>query len=155
MTTFNKGSVLLLLSLWLISCSGGTHENAATVDLSARKKMYYEQYMVQGRVLYQQNCANCHQEDGKGLGRVIPPLAKADYMLDNMKRTTCIIKYGIDGSIFVNGEQYKQAMPANAQLTDIEVAQILTFIGNSWSNEKGYYSVNEVSKYLEDCSLSY
>lgn len=146
------GGSIALLFLLLNSCSGGSHENAATADLSTRQKMYYEQYMVQGRVLYQQYCANCHQEDGSGLGRVIPPLAQADYMLEDMAHTACVIKHGLEGSIVVNGVQYNQAMPANKQLTDMEIAQIITFIGNSWTNEAGYYSVSQVAEELEKCS---
>ncbi len=147
------GGGLILLFLLLNSCSGGAHENTATADLSSRQKMYYEQYMVQGRLLYQQHCANCHQEDGSGLGRVIPPLAQADYMLNDMGRTACVIKHGLEGSIVVNGVQYNQAMPANKQLTDMEIAQIITFIGNSWTNEAGYYSVIQVTDQLEECNL--
>lgn len=102
--------------------------------------------------MYQQHCINCHQEDGTGLGKLIPPLSGADYMLDNIARTACLIKYGMDGEIIVNGQDYNQPMPANEQLTDIEVAQILTYITNSWQNEEGYFSVKEVSTYLDSCN---
>lgn len=144
-------AVWIILILLITSCSGGTHNNSATVDLSTREKMYYEQYMVQGKILYSNHCENCHQEDGSGLGRVIPPLKKADYMLENMARTACIIKQGMEGTIVVNGEEYNQPMPANEELTDIEIAQIMTYIGNSWSNEAGYYPVTKVSELLKSC----
>jgi len=140
------------LVLFLFSCDGGAHENAATENLSTQEKMRYEQYMVQGRVLYQLYCTNCHQEDGSGLGKLIPPLAKSDYMLDDIGRTACIIKYGMEGTIIVNGQDYNQPMPANEQLTDIEVAQILTYITNTWSNEAGYFSVKEISIQLDSCN---
>ena len=150
--TFYTLRMLCFISLsMLFSCSGGSHENAATRDLSAREKMYYEQYRVQGRTLYQQHCVNCHQEDGSGLGRLISPLKEADYLLEDFGRAACIIKYGMEGSILVNGIDYNQPMPANEQLTDIEVAQILTYITNSWQNQSGYFPVSKVSTYLDNC----
>ena len=133
------------------ACSGGVNDNPATASLSTREKMRYEQYMVQGKLLYQQKCSNCHQEDGSGLARLIPPLDSADYMLSDMGRTACIIKNGMEGAIEVNGILYNQPMPTNEQLTDIEVAQILTYVGNAWSNQSGYYSAGKVSDILEKC----
>lgn len=148
-----KNASMLIFSaiFFMFSCSGGQHENAATEGLSMQDKMYFEQYMVQGRVLYGQHCANCHQEDGTGLGRLIPPLAQTDYMLNHPDRTACVIKNGLEGEIGVNGIIYNQPMPANEGLTAIEIAQIMTFISNSWGNEKGYISVKQVDAYLESC----
>jgi mono/diheme cytochrome c family protein len=57
----------------------------------------------------------------------------------------------MEGSILVNGIDYNQPMPANEQLTDIEVAQILTYITNSWQNQSGYFPVSKVSTYLDNC----
>lgn len=144
---------LLGFCVLLFSCGGGAHENSATKNLGTRDKMYYEQYMVQGRGLYQKHCANCHKKDGSGLGRLIPPLAEADYMLNDIPRTACIIKYGMKGEIIVNGIDYNQAMPANEQLTDIEIAQITTYIANSWNNEAGYFSVKDVGVFLDSCNF--
>jgi len=154
MQALNRFSFFSGFCFLLIACSGGAHENAATKDLGTREKMYYEQYMVQGRILYKQHCANCHKEEGSGLGRLIPPLAGADYMLNDIPRTACIIKYGMEGEIVVNGVDYNQAMPANNQLTDIEIAQITTYVSNSWNNASGYYSVKDVSAFLDSCDFS-
>ncbi len=113
--------------------------------------MRFNQYMVYGQALYAKHCLNCHKEDGKGLGRVIPPLASADYMLEDMGRTACIIKYGLEESIVVNSIDYKQKMPANEKLTTLEIAQVTTYIMNSWENDGGYIPVKEIATYLENC----
>ncbi|MFP4089739.1 MAG: c-type cytochrome [Cyclobacteriaceae bacterium] len=146
------GSALLFfLSFLFVRCGGGQFQNEATADLSMQDKMYYEQYMVHGERLYKQQCANCHQEDGSGLGRLIPPLAQSDYMLEDVGRTLCIIRNGMEGEIIVNGQHYKQEMPANEKLTDIEVAQIATYVYNSWGNAQGFIPVREASAYLDAC----
>lgn len=132
-------------------CNNEQQENKAITALSTEDKMRYKQYMVQGEALYATYCANCHQEDGTGLRKLIPPLENSDYMLKDVKRTLCIIKYGMEGKILVNGTDYHQKMPDNEQLKDIEIAQIATFIYNSWGNQQGYISVREVSSHLDNC----
>lgn len=140
-----------VVSYIAFGCSGGKYENKATKVLSTADKMRYEQYMVQGEMLYKTHCANCHQTDGTGFRRLIPPLAGSDYMIQDVKHTLCIIKYGMEGKIFVNGIDYNQKMPGNEQLKDIEIAQIATFIYNSWGNQQGYISVKEVRSQLDTC----
>ena len=144
-------STLLFLIIFISGCSAGQHENEATKNLSAEDKMHYEQYMVQGETLYNTYCSNCHQKDGTGLRRLIPPLVQSDYLLKDEKRTVCIIRNGIQGHISVNNIDFNQKMPANKDLKDIEIAQITTFIYNSWGNEKGYISVGKTSTYLNAC----
>lgn len=143
---------LILACLFLVFGCKSKNENASSENLSTLEEMHYSQYIVYGRQLYVTHCSNCHQEDGSGLGRLIPPLAKSDYMLENISRTVCLIKYGLQGSIIVNEEEYHQEMPANEKLTALEIAQITTYIMNSWGNEKGYISVKDAIDYLEECN---
>ncbi len=146
-----KLGILLLTLGFLSSCDGSKFQNSATQDLSRADKLHYEQYMIQGQQLYKTYCSNCHQPDGTGLGRLIPPLSQSDYMLENPYRTFCIIKYGLNKEIVVNGEAYNQPMPANERLTNIEIAQITTYIYNSWGHERGYIPVKEVSQEINKC----
>ncbi|MTI29418.1 c-type cytochrome [Xanthovirga aplysinae] len=114
--------------------------------LSRREQIKFKQYMTEGRRLYIANCANCHQKDGKGLARLIPPLAESDYMAKNVERTICIIKNGLEGEILVNGISYNQPMPAHTNLTNIEIAEIVTYIHNSWGSFNGIVDVKDVEK---------
>lgn len=132
--------LLLFLTLGLtIGCSG----NAEQIKL--------KQYIAEGQKLYMLNCANCHQEDGRGLGTLYPPLAHSDYIMADPNRAICLIRYGIEGPIEVNGLQYDMAMPENRNLTALEIAEITTFITNYWGGQKGLIPVNEVEKVLNDC----
>ena len=107
-------------------------------------------YAVNGKRLYENNCGNCHQNDGKGLGKLIPPLRDSDYFKESMHRSIWIMKYGQKGEIIVNGESYNQAMPANPNLTPLEISQISTYLYNIWGMNEGEISSSQVEKYLKE-----
>ncbi|MGB3588239.1 MAG: cytochrome c [Tunicatimonas sp.] len=143
---------VVLFTCWFLSgCDGGKFQNSATQNLSRADKLHYEQYMIQGQQLYATHCSNCHQPDGTGLGQLIPPLSQSDYMLESLSRTLCIIKYGLNEEVVVNGKAYDQPMPANERLTNIEIAQITTYIYNSWEHEQGYIPVKKVAQEISKC----
>src|SRR5258708_23761652 len=81
------------------------------------KNTRYRQYFAQGQVLYEKNCSNCHQKNGKGLGLVYPPLAASDYLEKNFKTSLCFMKYGATGEIIVNGKNFNKPMPGVPSLT--------------------------------------
>ena len=110
------------------------------------------QYLVQGEQLYEQHCSNCHQSDGKGFGLLYPPLADADYLKRNKDQVICIIKNGMQGPVTVNGKIYDQAMPANNQLTNLEIAEIVTYVYSRWGGEVRIVEVNQVSRVLRGCN---
>ena len=134
------------VTLLLLSACTHKSENG---DSSSVK---FQQYFVQGQVLYQKYCSNCHQANGKGLGRVYPPIDKSDFMDKNFEEVICIIKYGSQGPLMVNGVEYNMAMKGNPQLTELEVAEITTYIYNSWSRQKGLVNVKEVTEILARCT---
>jgi cytochrome c551 len=107
--------------------------------------------MVQGEILYNTHCSSCHQRDGSGLGLIYPPLNSSDYMEENFEQVICLIKNGIKGEIVVNGKSYNMEMQGFPQLTDLEIAEISTFIYNSWTHEKGMIGPQETRKILDSC----
>jgi cytochrome c551 len=111
----------------------------------------FTQYYNQGETLYQKNCSNCHQKSGSGLGLVYPPLDSSDYMEKNFKDVICLIRNGKKGELIVNGKKFNQPMPAIPTLTDLEIAEIATYIYNTWSHQKGLVEVKEVSELLKAC----
>jgi hypothetical protein len=72
-------------------------------------------------------------------------------MQENVKQVMCLIKNGKSGTLRVNGKNYNQAMPGISTLTDLEVAQITTFVYNSWTHDDGLFEVSRVSKILSAC----
>jgi nitrite reductase (NO-forming) len=99
-----------------------------------------------GRVLFAGTCSVCHQNDGAGLPDVFPPLAKSDFLMADKERSIAIVLNGLSGPVTVNGKNYNSVMPPMSQLTDDEVANILTYVRNSWGNEGEAVSKEEVAK---------
>jgi cytochrome c551 len=111
----------------------------------------FNQYYVQGEKLYVKHCSNCHQADGTGLGRLYPPLNTSDYMQNNLGDVICLIRNGKTGELIVNGQQFNHAMPGVPSLSDLEIAEIATYIYNTWSHEGGIVEVKDVTAILADC----
>ena len=111
----------------------------------------FKQYFARGEQLYLQHCSNCHQKNGAGLGLVYPPLDTSDYMQNYLENVVCLIRNGKSGELIVNGESYNQSMPGIPTLTDLEIAEITTYIYNSWAHQQGIVDVNQVSKILSSC----
>lgn len=141
-------SYAFLLSFFgLLACQSGSQKDEGSLASIRDSKVL--QYAIEGKVLYENYCANCHQKDGTGLGKLIPPLNPSDYMKEDVGRTARIIKHGQKGEIMVNGVIYDQVMPSNPRLTNMEIAQIMTYIYNIWGNKEGVIDANAVGKYLE------
>lgn len=132
----------------LIGCSS---KGGATSQNTHADNVKLKQYMVQGKKLYEAYCSNCHQSDGAGFAKLYPPLAASDYLLNNLPAAACIIKNGMEGELQVNGVVYNQMMPANQNLTPLEVAEILTYISNSWGNQAGMSNARDVGIWLNRC----
>ena len=71
--------------------------------------------------------------------------------MSDLKRAACIVKNGIEGEIVVSGRTFNQPMPGLPDLTPIEVAEIVTYVSNSWGNEAGISSTRDVSIWLKKC----
>ncbi|MEQ9297017.1 MAG: cytochrome c [Cyclobacteriaceae bacterium] len=144
---------LVFTSVFMVQCNSGKEAEDADIyaGMEFRTRIRMRQYMVQGQQLYQIHCANCHGDDGKGLGKLIPPLAKADYFLQDLTRAICISRNGIKGSMLVNNIEYNQQMPDHKDLTALEIAEIITYASNSWGNVSGLTEVKEVEAVLNNC----
>ena len=146
-------AVLVFASVFMIQCDSGKQgeDEGIYEGMDFRTRIRMRQYMVQGKQLYQIHCANCHGDDGKGLGKLIPPLAKADYFLNDLDRAMCISRNGIKGSMLVNEVEYNQQMPDHKDLTPLEIAEIITYASNSWGNVSGLTEVKQVEAVLAKC----
>lgn len=87
-----------------------------------------------GRRIYSQSCMACHMTNGEGLANVFPPLAAADYLNADPNRAIRTVLHGLTGEVTVNGVTYNNIMPAQ-MLSDEQVANVLTFVYQSWGNK--------------------
>lgn len=115
-------------------------------------KLTEEIRMEKGKRVYMQNCAMCHQLEGQGLPKVFPPLAESDYLMEDKIRSINIVMRGLAGPITVKGQNYDGVMPPQVTLNDEQIADVLTFVRNSWGNEGDVVTVGEVKAVRDDQS---
>ena len=143
----NTRTSLAGLIIFLASCNPSGNTSG---DRQYQLKL--DNYFLAGKRLYETKCSNCHQDDGTGLGSLYPPLDNSDYLKSDPLRIVCISKWGFKEEIIVNGVQYNQIMPANEKLTQLEIAEISTYVLNSWSNKYGLVSIDSVRVRLDSCA---
>ena len=115
---------IILSFLVLTSCNSQSKQNPTEFKNSIER----------GAEIYTDFCVTCHLPNGKGVPKVFPPLANADFLIKNREASIKAIKYGIKGKIKVNGKIYNGIM-AKPGLDDDEVADVMNYINNSWGNK--------------------
>lgn len=96
-----------------------------------------------GKDIYTKTCFACHQANGEGIAGAFPPLAKSDYLNADVKRSIGIVLNGKTGEITVNGKKYNSVMTKQTLSSD-EIADVMTYVYNSWGNNKTNVSVSDV-----------
>jgi nitrite reductase (NO-forming) len=109
-------------------------------------KLTIEDQVKAGAALFNGTCSVCHQANGEGMPDVFPPLAGSDYLMADKDRSIAVVVNGLTGPVTVNGKQYNSVMPPMSQLTDDEIANILTYTRNSWGNKGPAVTKEEVAK---------
>ncbi len=159
--TFNKGALGMLKvegdddkavysgkevdSVYLGDLTQEREPVQAAAKGAAEGTLTKDQQIEAGRVLFQGTCSTCHQDNGEGLAGVFPPLAKSDYLMADKARSIEVVVNGLSGPVTVNGQDYNSVMPPMSQLNDDEIANILTFVRNSWGNEGDAVTAQDVS----------
>ena len=106
-----------------------------------------EVQLEKGKQIYMQNCFACHLPSGEGMANVFPPLAKADYLMADRERAIRVVLKGLSGPVTVNGKTYNNVMPPQADtLSEDQIADVLTYVTNSWGNSAAPFTVDEVRK---------
>lgn len=102
--------------------------------------------MLNGKKVYDLYCQACHQADGNGVPRLNPPLAGTIYVTGSKTRLIDIVLKGLSDPLEINGEEYNNPMAAHDFLTDQQIADVLTYIRNSFGNKAGVVTLAEVKK---------
>lgn len=103
--------------------------------------------MEKGRGVFMQTCFVCHQADGQGIPGQIPPIAKSDFF-DRMTNDEAIhnIIAGRTGEIVVNQKTYNGTMTPLNYLTDDQIANVLTYVRNSFGNTGSAVKAEDVKR---------
>lgn len=114
---------------------------------SALKALEYDE---PGALIYSQYCSSCHQSDGKGQSPYHPPLAGNPVIMD--ADPSSLINITLNGSLRViaNDIPDRYNMPYfREQLTDTQIAQVISFMRSGWGNTGDAVTVKQVSAIRE------
>lgn len=100
--------------------------------------------MLRGKIVYDAYCSSCHQSDGGGVPRMNPPLINTKYVLGDSKQLIKIVLNGLNTPIEIDGEEYENPMASHSYLTDVQIADVLTFIRNSFGNKASVIQPKEI-----------
>lgn len=137
-------------SIILYSCGGSENKSSSPsqekpmMDAPAPETKASESSLyAKGEEVYKQTCQACHQANGEGLPNAFPPLAKSDYLLADKARAIKQVIKGSSGDIVVNNQKFNGTMPPQS-LTDEQIADVLNYALNSWGNNGGTVTAEEV-----------
>ncbi len=126
---------------------GGTIQTMPSTDAHgpAPKATNLAEKIEYGKQVYARTCFACHQGAGEGIPHAFPPLAKSDYLNADVNRAIGVVLHGLTGEVTVNGQKYNSIMTKQT-LNDNEVANVLTYVYNSWGNSKKEVTPEMVAK---------
>lgn len=102
-----------------------------------------------GKKIYDANCLTCHMEDGNGVPRLNPPLAGDKVVKGDKKKLITVLLKGLDANTEIDGEYYNNVMAPHDFLKDQEIADVLTYVRNSFGNKGSMVTAHEVKKVRE------
>ena len=103
------------------------------------------QDLVKGKKIYETRCLVCHQADGGGVPNMNAPLdGSSNVVGNNIARLVKIIRGGYSEKIALDGYYYSNVMTPNPDLTDADIANLLSYIRTSWSNKASKVTVAQV-----------
>lgn len=137
------GSILLivvLMSFQTITKSTKSAVKKTTVPVATAKAS-----LERGKTVYLQRCLACHQADGGGVPHLNAPLDRATAVVgkDKAKIIRIVLK-GLTDRAEIDGETYNNNMAPNSDLKDQQIADVLTYIRNTWSNKATPVTAAEV-----------
>jgi nitrite reductase (NO-forming) len=144
-------------AVYLGKAAGGTESEKRVTALSAEMaaeikgnpriaNLTKEIQIEKGKGVYMQTCFVCHQPEGQGVAGQIPPLAKSDFLMANRENSIRGVLAGRNGEIVVNGKKYNTVMAPLYYLSDEQIANVITYVRNSWGNQGDAVSPQEVRK---------
>lgn len=105
----------------------------------SKEEILHEQYVIEGRIQYENNCANCHQSNGQGLRNLYPAINKSQMTAPELAK---LIKQGRKSEMGY--------MPANPKLQAIDIAEIITFMRHEWGKNEQTFSFDSTRIVLKN-----
>lgn len=127
--------VVTALSVW------GQKKKVATKPVSGALAAQ----IASGKQVYIKYCLSCHQADGGGVQNMNPPLTGTTYVLGDKGAIIKVVLNGFKEPVDINGQSYGNTMASFSNLSDKEVADVITYVRNSFGNKAGAVSQGDVA----------
>tara|TARA_R110002167_G_scaffold65757_21_gene186058 strand:- start:1247 stop:1744 length:498 start_codon:yes stop_codon:yes gene_type:complete len=156
-------TVLFLLILgFIISCNDGKKDKKGALEKEKPSILKspgsdtatnLASYMTKGKKVYSQYCLVCHQSSGSGVSGLNPPLKETEYVLGSKDRLLGIILNGSNVGLSIKGTTYSNAMPGFGTLSDEDIANVASYIRNSFGNSAEPITPEEVTGFRSTSDL--
>ncbi len=133
---------LLALSVTLLSQTQKPPQAKKPTTSSAKAAM--QASMGRGKQVYLEQCLACHQADAGGVQNMNPPLIKTKWILGDKTTLVQVVLKGMTGEVDIEGETYHNVMAPHNDLTDQQIADVLTYVRNNFGNKASAVTAAEV-----------
>lgn len=139
---------LLILFMVVMLSAGGlmAQSKKAAAAKPAAAGLSAKPSLEKGKIVYTTYCLSCHQADAGGVPNMNPPLIKTQYVLGDKNRLINILLHGLNEEVEINGAVYSNPMPAHDFLKDEDIANVLSFVRNNFTNKASLVMAAEVKK---------
>jgi len=103
-----------------------------------------DEQMKRGLAVYARTCIACHQPTGKGLAPVFPSIAGVPIVNGDATLPIKFILHGLMGPVTVDGITYNSMMPPVAGVSDQDIADVLTYVRQSFGNKSNPVTADQV-----------
>jgi mono/diheme cytochrome c family protein len=132
------------IAVYLFGQSKPAQKNPSKTKSSTSSSSSLKASIERGKIVYTATCLTCHQVDGGGVPRMNPPLIKTKYVLGDKKQLITILLKGLNEPLEIDDDEFHNPMPPQPQLTDQQIADVLTFVRNNFGNKASAVSTTEV-----------
>lgn len=134
-------SVIIIVTFFVITLS---------LACQTEQEIDFKRYYTAGSLVFQQHCQNCHGNSGEGLSALMPPLTDSAFLRKNKSDLACYLQNGVSAPIRVGNKVYDNKMPPSG-LSPVEIAEVLTYVTNSFGNKLGTINTETIQKDLKNC----
>ena len=144
--------IAVVSMLFFSSCGGGAPKEDtakdAVVEESAQPATETtteaaSDEFAEGKKIYDEKCVVCHQADAKGLTGAFPPLAQADYLLEDPIRGIEQTLNGSHEEMIINGVTYNAPMTPQVD-TKEEALAVINYVLNNFGNDGGVLTMDDI-----------
>jgi mono/diheme cytochrome c family protein len=136
---------VLVFVCFLIPCLlKAQTKKPATKSTTSTSSTSLKSSLARGETIYKKICLTCHQVDGSGVPNLNPPLIQTKWVLGSKTILVKQVVKGSNGTVEIDGDTFRNTMPPQPKLTDQEIADVLTYVRNSFGNKASQVSPAEV-----------